>query len=150
MHIYHKSVRGIKHLMFIQEVKGASKKTSMEALNILYSVIGGVITAIISILINSYKDRKKFLCSVCGFIEELTLNRKGAYSKDYILITLKNYDNQIRFRFSKKVADSYEKLYGDIVQCVRLESDITETAIFESYNNFLQSIKFYSYRRYSK
>lgn len=119
-------------------------------MNILYSVVGGVITAIITILINSYTDRKKFLCSVCGFIEELTLNRKGTYSTDYILITLKNYDNQIRFRFNKKVADSYEKLYGDIVQCVRLGSDITETAIFESFHIFLKSTNFYLHRRFKK
>ena len=136
--------------MLIAYTKGASKKTNMEALNILYSVVGGVITAIITILINSYIDKKKFLCRVCGFIEELTLNRKEAYSTDCILITLKNYDSKFCTRFNKRIAKSYEKLYGDIVQCVRLESDITETAIFESYNNFLQTIKFYSYRRYRK
>lgn len=45
---------------------------------------------------------------------------------------------------------AYSNLYGDIVQCIRLESDITENAIFESYEDFLLNIKFYYKRKQRK
>ena len=118
-------------------------------LNVVLSIVGGVVTSLFTIALNIYLDKKKFLLYVCEFVEELALNRK-AYSKDAILIKLQNFDTQICSRFNRKIKESYEILYGDIVQCLRLNSDITENAIFESYNNFLQSVKFYLPRRYDK
>ena len=122
----------------------------MEALNIVCSLLGGILASLFTLLINTYLDRRKFLRSVCEFIEELTLNRKGTYSNDIILIKLKNYDTQIRSQFNKKIVKSYSKLYGDIVQCIRLNADITENAITESYVSFLQNIKLYFQRRFFK
>ena len=118
-------------------------------LNVVLSIVGGVVTSLFTIVLNSYLDKKKFLLYVCEFIEELALNRK-AYSKDAVLIKLQNFDTQICSRFNRKIKESYEMLYGNIVSCLRLNSDITEYAIFESYNNFLQSVKFYLHRRYYK
>ncbi len=122
----------------------------MEALNIVFSLLGGMLASLFTLLINAYLDRKMFLRGVCEFIEELTLNRKGAYSNDVILIKLKNFDTQIQSRFNKKIAKSYSQLYGDIVQCIRLNADITENAITESYVSFLQNIKLYFQRRFFK
>lgn len=118
-------------------------------LNVVLSIVGGIVTSLFTIVLNIYLDKKRFLLYVCEFVEELALNRK-AYSKDAVLIKLQNFDTQICSRFNRKIKESYEMLYGNIVQCLRLNSDITENAIFESYNNFLQSVKFYLYRRYYK
>ena len=121
-------------------------------LNVVLSIVGGVVTSLFTTALNGYLDKKKFVLHVCEFVEELALNRK-AYSKDAVLIKLQNFDTQICSRFNRKIKKAYEKLYGDIVQCLRLNSDIsdiTEYAIFESYNNFLQSVKFYLHRRYYK
>lgn len=142
------SVRGILCLMSIKKSRGTSKL--MEALNIVYSLVGGILTSLFTLMINAYFNRKKFLCSICEFVEELTLNKNSAYSTDIILIKLKNYDTQICSRFNRKIKNTYEILYGDIVQCLRLKSSITETAIFASYNAFLRSIKFYLHRRYDE
>lgn len=118
-------------------------------LNVVLSIVGGVVASLFTIVLNIYLDKKKFLLYVCEFVEELALNRK-AYSKDAVLIKLQNFDTQICSRFNRKIKESYEMLYGNIVQCLRLNSDITENAIFESYNDFLQSVKFYLHRRYYK
>lgn len=121
----------------------------MDILNVVLSITGGIVTSLFTIALNIYLDKKKFLLYVCEFVEELALNRK-AYSKDAVLIKLQNFDTQICSRFNRKIKESYDMLYGDIVQCLRLNSDITENTIFISYNNFLQSVKFYSHRRYYK
>lgn len=128
-------------------MEGASNMEGI--LNVVLSIVGGIVTSLFTIVLNIYLDKKRFLLYVCEFVEELVLNRK-AYSKDAVLIKLQNFDTQICSRFNRKIKESYEMLYGNIVSCLRLNSDITENSIFESYNNFLQSVKFYLHRRYYK
>ena len=122
----------------------------MSIFNIVISIVGGAITSLFSTFLNNYSDKKKLLLRVCEFVEELTLNNKQLYSRDVILIKLQNFDTQIHFYFNKKIAASYSAIYGDIVQCIRYDSAVTETTVIESYNQFLQNIKFYIHRRTRK
>lgn len=122
----------------------------MSIFNIVISIVGGAITSLFSMFLNNYSDKKKLLLRVCEFVEELTLNNKQLYSRDVILIKLQNFDTQIHFYFNKKIVASYSAIYGDIVQCIRYDSAVTKTTVVESYNQFLQNIKFYIHRRTRK
>ena len=122
----------------------------MDILNIVCSIIGGVVASLFTIFLNSYLDKKKLLLCVCEFVDELTLKGRQPCSRDLILVKLQNFDTQIHFRFSKKIAESYSQVYGNIVDCIRYSSEVTEISVPASYYQFLQSIKFYTHMRKEK
>lgn len=117
----------------------------MEILNIATSLGSGVLGVLVTIVINNYSEKRNLLCRVCGYVESLLLNRQC--SSEDVLMELKIYDIETSKYFNKRITQTYSKLYGDIVQCIRLKSDITESAIFESYEEFLRNIKFYYNRK---
>lgn len=120
----------------------------MEILNVVASLTGGVLGALLTIAINTYFEKRNLLCKVCSYVESLLLN--GHYPSEDVLTELNLYEVEISKYFNKRIIQTYSNLYGDIVQCIRLESDITENAIFESYEDFLLNIKFYYKRKQRK